>query len=453
MTMPASVKRGLARGCHAGVVWAIVGLAACASNGTTERDAGQGSDGGSTPPDAAAPVHGDGGVEAAIGDATIPDAARADAPAASSCADGDVECGPSTPAGTGNYFLNAPDPCASQFFATGCVSGNAASACGGHCTVANACSPPEDPGKANLTKTFICPRFLLFGAEMSQAAADDTPAGRDPSDPPFNYAVAGHDPDTGGLDPGASSSCCQCYQLVFETPESGSPQPPALPIPKPLVVQSVNTAAGGPMNFDLFMGAGGFGAYDACVADPGFGGTSSFGDFMYDTFPTDSPNNGGVKFLNQSACVVNGSATVATLQSAACQTDIASLCDEATSAASPAMASSTRASCARSNAFASLYHQNWKVRAKKVECPVDLTRVTGCRLEPSGLPAPDPTVATVADTDATWRTGYTTTTMQDCCKPTCAWQDNVAGKGLVPSGAFSSFYSCDQTGTPLTTSM
>jgi hypothetical protein len=42
--------------------------------------------------------------------------------------------------------------------------------------------------------------------------------------------------------------------------------------------------------------------------------------------------------------------------------------------------------------------------------------------------------------------------MQDCCKPTCAWQDNVvgAGAGLKAVGLYNSFYSCDQQGRPLT---
>src|SRR5262249_11251970 len=96
-----------------------------------------------------------------------------------------------------------------------------------------------------------------------------------------------------------SSSCCQCYQLIFENPEPGSPQPPALPIPKPMIVQSFNTAAGGGKNFDIY-------------------------------------------------------------------------------------------------------------------------------------------------------TGYTTTTMQDCCKPSCAWQNQVGGAGLTVVDKWTSFYSCDQNGVPIT---
>jgi hypothetical protein len=103
-----------------------------------------------------------------------------------------------------------------------------------------------------------------------------------------------------------------------------------------------------------------------------------------------------------------------------------------------------------SNQLASLYHQNWQVRAKKVECPEALTRVTGCRLQPSGLPGPDPSVTTVAAADTSYKTGYGTTTMQDCCKPTCGWSDDVAGMGLTPNGPWRAFYSCDADGNPFT---
>jgi hypothetical protein len=199
------------------------------------------------------------------------------------------------------------------------------------------------------------------------------------------------------------------------------------------------------------MGAGGYGAFNACVADSSFGGTSKFGAFMYDGLPGVNPNNGGVKFLTFPECQTNGMVTTASLGSAACQARITQLCNQVSAAAAPAVADETRASCLQSNQLASLYHQNWQVRAKKVECPEGLTRVTGCRLAASSLPAPAPAVRTPADTDGTWRSGYTTTTMQDCCKPTCAWQDSVAGKGLTVMGGWSSFYSCDQNGRPRTT--
>jgi len=83
-----------------------------------------------------------------------------------------------------------------------------------------------------------------------------------------------------------------------------------------------------------------------------------------------------------------------------------------------------------------------------------LTEVTGCKLAPQGLPAANPNVVTPeqASRDPSFRSGYTTTTMQDCCKPSCAWQDWVTGNngGLTAVGLYNSFYACDQRGVPIT---
>jgi hypothetical protein len=40
--------------------------------------------------------------------------------------------------------------------------------------------------------------------------------------------------------------------------------------------------------------------------------------------------------------------------------------------------------------------------------------------------------------------------MQDCCKPSCAWADQVGGAGLETVDKWTSFYSCDQDGAPIT---
>jgi hypothetical protein len=40
--------------------------------------------------------------------------------------------------------------------------------------------------------------------------------------------------------------------------------------------------------------------------------------------------------------------------------------------------------------------------------------------------------------------------MQDCCMPSCAFQDNVTGRGLKAQGLYNSFYSCDKSGVPMT---
>ena len=115
--------------------------------------------------------------------------------------------------GPANYALSPPRQCDNQFFVAGCKKGDTTSACGGVCSAANACEDATQKPGADVG--FLCPRFTLQSADMARAAADDF----GPS-PPFDYAVAGHDVDTGGLDPSAKTTCCQCYQLVYALPEN-----------------------------------------------------------------------------------------------------------------------------------------------------------------------------------------------------------------------------------------
>lgn len=351
------------------------------------------------------------------------------------------------------YHLNPPNPCYNQFYVKDCIPGDPNSACGGDCRVANSCSPPEDASKADLPKTFICPRFMLYSTEMLQAAKDDAAlyGWGDGEEPPFNYGVVGHDADVGGLDDG-NSSCCQCYQIIYETPEPSSPKPPDLPYPKPLIVQSFNTAASGPKGFDVFMGAGGYGAFNSCYKDPEFSNTTKFDEFIYDKFPYQNPGSGGISFLRYTECIKGWPPTIDGVLSAACQEKIKEMCNQALVNASEQVTEDTRRSCIMCNQLGSLYHQNWQVIVKRVRCPENLTRVTGCRLKEDRLPLPLPKVQTPSDAkaDGTFASGYHTTTMQDCCKPTCAWADWTSGYKLPVDGEWNSFYSCDKNGKPFT---
>lgn len=353
-----------------------------------------------------------------------------------------------------SYQINPPNPCYNQFWVDKCIPGDPNSVCGGKCNVANSCSPPEDQSKANLVKTFICPRFMLYSTEMLQAARDDASLygwANANGEAPFNYGVVGHDADVGGLDDG-NSSCCQCYQIVYVKPEPSSPQPPALPYPKPLIVQSFNTAASGPTGFDVFMGAGGYGAFNSCYKDEAFSNTTKFNEFIYDQFPYQNPGSGGISFLRYPECIKGWPPTIEGVLSAACQDKIKQLCNQALVNSSTQVTEDTRRSCIQCNKLESLYHQNWDVVVKRVRCPENLTRVTGCRLVEDNLPLPLPKVQTPSDATAngTFRTGYHTTTMQDCCKPTCAWANWTSGANLPVDGEWNSFYSCDKNGIPFT---
>jgi len=358
-----------------------------------------------------------------------------------------------------SYALPPPKQCDNQFTIAGCQEGVASSTCGGVCQAANACESLSQKPGADVG--FVCPRTMLFADEMLQAAKDDWSS----DTPPFNYAVAGHDPDTSGIDPNGSS-CCQCYQLVFSTP-SPSMDPEgcvnancadggsAVPVPAPLIVQVDNLGAT-TQTFDLFMGAGGFGANDACA--PVAGATSQSGLYLYTDFPdAGEPNGGGVKVALPTApwpadCETSVNwVTTETLSSAACQGEVATECAIVASPY-PSLTATTVRSCEEANAPSTFYHFNWAVYAKKIECPTHLTEVTGCKLAPQGLPSAQPGVtAAQAATDSSWRL-YGTTTMQDCCKPACAWQENVdvSGANLSFEGLYNSFYTCDQSGTPVT---
>ena len=203
-----------------------------------------------------------------------------------------------------------------------------------------------------------------------------------------------------------------------------------------MIVQTFNTAAGGGHNFDIYMAAGGFGANNGCT-----GGSSP----MYTTYPDLGGNfTGGVRASRYSQCGGgNNQWTLASIPSSACQTYVGTQCAQIQSTVSATNQSTSQDSCNQSNYPNSHYHINWSVRAKRVECPVNLTRVTGCKLNSQGLPQADPTAKDVASASG-FASGYTTTTMQDCCRPTCAYPANVANADPT----WSVYYTCDRAGNP-----
>jgi hypothetical protein len=304
--------------------------------------------------------------------------------------------------------------------------------CGGSCP---ACPTYkiDGPNKSNAVQSscqggggYMCARQMVLSPEFKQAAFEDW--GSD--DPPFVYGVAGHDLDAGGLDPNSGNACCQCYQLIFESPTGAT----GLPIPKPMIVQTFNTAAGGGHNFDIYMAAGGFGANNGCT-----GGASP----MYTTYPDLGGNfTGGVRASRYSQCATNNQWTQASIASSTCQSFVGSQCAMIQSTVSATNQSTSQDSCNQSNLPGSHYHINWSVRAMRVECPVNLTRVTGCKLNGQGLPQANPAAKDVASATSAFRTGYTTTTMQDCCRPTCAYPANVANADAT----YSVYYTCDRAG-------
>jgi hypothetical protein len=327
-------------------------------------------------------------------------------------------------------------------------------------------------GSTAVPTNYACPQFILYSDALNAAAAADGYAGK------LNYGVVGHDGDkgTGGVDSGLPDACCQCYQVVFDYPQedqtwvdphnTSSPKS-AITAPKPLVVQSFNTATNGIGDFDIYMGGGGFGANNGCYVS---GGNCPGGPCMYTGYPTQ--DGGMVKAVGNTfnvpapnPCKTNQNfVTEDTLTSTGCATAVTNMCNQITSA-NATIAAETVRSCIQSSGVKADdsgqipgdYHVNWYIWVKRVECPTSLTNVTGCKLASQGLPKPDPNVGTIAQAQAAGflqkasdGSKFSTTQMQDCCMPTCAWADNV--KGQTANG-YNSFYSCDKDGVPWTTAV
>ncbi|MGC4063312.1 MAG: hypothetical protein QM784_01390 [Polyangiaceae bacterium] len=312
--------------------------------------------------------------------------------------------------------------------ATGCSNGvkdgsETGIDCGGSCAACVTYVTSQPKSDDNLKSAcdggdgYICPRFMLFSPEMIQAAKDDAAANGWPGDA-FNYGVATLD----------GEACCSCFQVVYDKPtylKTTNITPP-----KSLVVQMFNTGAGG--HVDVFMGKGGMGAFQqGCPR-------------MYSTFPDtgENPWNGGIRASNMSACGTEASS----LSSSTCSSAVKTECDKIVGK-SDAVTTTTRTSCVQANSASSYYHENWNIRVRKVACPTHLTDVTGCKPnDDSSLPKADPKVQTASQATGSGWQDKQSTSMQDCCKPSCSW----SGKTSNMKSGWESLYTCTQAGVPIT---
>jgi hypothetical protein len=242
---------------------------------------------------------------------------------------------------------------------------------------------------------------------------------------------------------------------VLANPDDASNPVSAVPIPKPIIAQSFNTAAT-QNTFDVYMGGGGFGAHNGC--GPELTQTSTSGQYRYESYPEEGAMSGGVKpATHWSECKTDIQwVTEESLGSEACQSRLEETCNQITHA-DPTITEYARNSCITTNQPESLCHLNWSVYVRKVECPEALTRVTGCKLQNQGLPEVDGLItAEQASNDSSfWSQGsnghmYETTTMEDCCRPSCAAANWIEGKGLATDSDYNVFYSCDRAGVPIT---
>ena len=201
------------------------------------------------------------------------------------------------------------------------------------------------------------------------------------------------------------------YQL--EITSGGSPSP------NKYIVQAVNTGSDvSSGQFDILVGAGGFGIYDACSSDCQYGQVCSGGHcnspYYSGNFAAWTPDGncygGGVH--NPSGCsklVTSSSHTFA-------DDTLLYGCPEAIKRG---------------------FHANFDVQWQKVQCPPSLYKVTGLRRKDDGE-HPAPKLGLTLS-----NSGRTTTTM-DCCKSTCAWRQNIAS---FTDPQFPQVYTCNKIGT------
>ena len=288
---------------------------------------------------------------------------------------------------------------------------------------------------------------MLGSAEMQKAAELDKLNDR------FAYAVAGHDADE-TLGDNKEDLCGQCYEIHF-TPNSQRP---------PLIVQNFNSQAGGPKNFDIYMAGGGWGNYNACFFTKGSSRSAqpdkANGSFMYTKYPSleypvhasdlmcgtdlqsmQMSNNGGTRggraahSPDGDVCNFSSSGGPYLRDRDACKGLFQSTGADFTNTA--------QSSC--QFAYDNNYHFNGQVeKVRRVLCPTNLTNVTGLHKHDTSLPV----AGDIHDQSGWVHKQHTTTTMEDCCKPTCSFKSQVNQKNISDAN-YGYMYSCDANGQVL----
>lgn len=251
---------------------------------------------------------------------------------------------------------------------------------------------------------YACPHMMMFSTDMILASIYDN------LDEKFYYATAGSSND---------DDCGKCFQVkpldaerVWDDNLSR----------KQLIIQNINSGydvIGG--QFDIFMGAGGFGYFTSCNIDcqSRYCQGGSCGGGMYDgTFDDwnmphyDDPNkcySGGIKWLNETT-----------------DDKILGLCAGLVGDTDLNIYKNNVLirSCFFSNKL--LYHQNFvNTEYTRVKCPEGLTLLTGLkRNDEDNLPRPNYENRLQDKCTGSRNKGhFCITTMQDCCKPSCSWSN------------------------------
>ena len=256
-------------------------------------------------------------------------------------------------------------------------------------------------GGGDLSLSWACPHQMLLSPDMLNAAKAD---GNDWA----LYGVVGI---------GQQSDCGKCFQL--EITGAG-----AWPTGKTkYIVQAVNTGSDvSSGQFDIFIGAGGFGIYDACSSDCQSGQVCSgghcnapqySGDFHAWT-PSGNCYGGGV--LDSDGC-----------------NKLVTTPSQSQNFAEKTLIYGCKAALEQN------YHQNFQINYQQVQCPKSLYQMTGIR------PRSDYLLRSPHN-DLKLENQGRTTTMMDCCKPTCAWRQNVES---YTDPNWPQAFACSKEGYPL----
>jgi hypothetical protein len=267
---------------------------------------------------------------------------------------------------------------------------------------------------------YACPHMMMFSSDMILASIHDG------INKYFWYAMGGSSND---------DECGKCYQIKLHDAERV--WSPSLS-KKDVIVQIFNSGFDVMEGqFDLYMGAGGFGYFTSCNNDCQSqycqGGPCRKG--LYDTsFENwnqahyNDPNqcySGGIKWLNETDNLYISSLCRNLIQSIDNYKDLA-----------------LYESCYYSNLF--LYHQNFvNIDYTRVKCPDGITKLSGLkRKDDDNFPEPHLENVLNGKCQGSREQGrYCITTMQDCCKPSCSWSN----KGF-PDDKWSKMDTCDENG-------
>lgn len=276
-------------------------------------------------------------------------------------------------------------------------------------------------GQKSNTYGFACPYMMMYSDDMILASQKDNHYKN------FLYAVAGSAND---------DECGKCYQIQLLDAEREWKSNF-----KQLIVQVINSGHDVMRGqFDIFMGGGGFGYFTSCNKDckTKYCQGGACNDFMYNsTFDKwnnaeyNDPNicySGGIKWLDHKN-----------------KTEILQLCRSLVGNSKLLKDNITVDSCYRTNIY--LYHQNFvSLNAKRVACPTNLYKLTGLnRKDNQNYPKINITNNFDIQCRGDRTQGhYCITTMQDCCKPSCAWSN----KGY-PDSVYSRADTCDKFGNIL----